>query len=101
VDKFVFRLKETGLKAPSKAALSVYPNPSENVFQVKLPEAGRLSITNLKGQNLYSGYFCELVATIDASGYQKGIYILSFTFDNQNNRIKLIKNWLNLFLRCY
>jgi hypothetical protein len=82
---------KTGLKKPGKASLPVYPNPSEGIFQVNLPQEGLLSLSDIQGKKLYSCYTRETTARIDASSYTKGIYILSFLSGNQNNKIKLIK----------
>jgi hypothetical protein len=82
---------KTGMKIPEKTVLPVYPNPSEDFFHVQLPQAGFLSLTDMHGKNLYSCYSRETSAQIDASGFSKGIYILSFLSENQTDKIKLIK----------
>jgi hypothetical protein len=81
----------TGMGTPGKAGLTVFPNPSDGIFNIQLPEAGKLSLSNISGQALFSAYYPRKNAIIDASDYMKGIYILSYISGNMNDNIKLIK----------
>ncbi len=91
VDKFMFReVKSSGITAPPQLPITVYPNPSNRIFNVKLWQAGFLSVSDINGHKIYSKYVnCSSV--IDMSGYSAGIYILSFISDNQIYKTKLIK----------
>lgn len=80
-----------GLKKTANNSLSVYPNPSTGIFQVELPAAGRLSVSDVSGRSYYSQFSNEIDTAIDASNYSKGIYILSFISGNEHYKIKLIK----------
>jgi hypothetical protein len=71
--------------------LSVFPNPSDGVFNVKLPSSGMLTLSDLHGRRLYADYSEKTDTRIDASGYAKGCYVLSFLSERQCNTMKLIK----------
>ena len=92
VDKFHFIKEGTGIKGLKQNLLNIYPNPSNGVFYVQLPQKGLLSVADMNGRNIYSEYEENLSTMIGASDFPKGIYILSFVSENQNERIKLIKN---------
>ncbi|MDR1682323.1 MAG: family 43 glycosylhydrolase [Candidatus Symbiothrix sp.] len=70
--------------------LSVYPNPSDGIFNVELSHTGWLNLSDLYGRKLYACY-SEKNTSIDTSNYAKGCYILSFVSEHQNDNIKLIK----------
>ena len=92
VDKFHFKKGGTGIKTLKQNVLSVYPNPSNGIFYVQLPQKGLLSVADMNGRNIYSEYAENLSTMIEASDFSKGIYILSFISENRNDRIKLVKN---------
>ncbi|MDR0873552.1 MAG: family 43 glycosylhydrolase [Prevotellaceae bacterium] len=91
VDKFVFSSVETGLNNPAQYPLTVYPNPSNSIFNIQLPQTGFLSVSDMYGHTVYSGYTQKNSVDIDASNYPSGLYILSFSSGNQNIKAKLIK----------
>ena len=92
VDKFHFKKGGTGIKSLKQNLLNVYPNPSDGIFYIQLPQKGLLSVVDMNGRNIYSEYAEDISTMIEVSDFSKGIYILSFVSENQNDRIKLIKN---------
>ncbi|MDR2057374.1 MAG: T9SS type A sorting domain-containing protein [Dysgonamonadaceae bacterium] len=73
-------------------SISVYPNPSEGIFHVQLPNDDLfLFVADIYGQNLYSRYTQEASTIIDLSKYPKEIYILSVEGNSQKYRAKLVK----------
>ncbi|MFW6371163.1 MAG: T9SS type A sorting domain-containing protein [Bacteroidota bacterium] len=53
----------------------VYPNPSQDgKFTVKMPEAGRVQVTNLLGKEVFSKVFLAGEHQINLSDQRKGIY---------------------------
>ena len=91
VDKFVFRKNGLNIQQSEKKLFSVYPNPTDGIFQVNLPHAGLLSVADINGRDIYSEYINNTLATIDVSEYSSGVYILSFTSENRADKTKLIK----------
>ena len=65
-------------------ALTVYPNPANNILFVEtrliasLPVANEYRITNLMGQILMSGQITDETQQIDVSNLQKGMYFITF-----------------------
>lgn len=69
-------------------AIKIYPNPVKNILNVRLEnkqtiEPLFLSIINTQGQIIYHRKFLNN-ASIDFSGFKKGIYFLRFTDDNNS-----------------
>jgi hypothetical protein len=91
-DKFTIRKSGSGLHPVHSLPVSIYPNPSLGIFNIKIPQTARLSVFNLAGQkvcqdkSIYSSY------RLDFTNEPSGVYLLLLRMDNQNYRIKLIKN---------
>ena len=73
----------------------IYPNPSDGIFNIILPdrtEALRMSVQNVNGQLMYT----EKIGTdsdfsrVDASGFPRGIYFISFVSNELNVTRKII-----------
>lgn len=76
-----------------KNTISVYPNPSNDFIFVKGIEnrtISQVSIVDILGKNVFEA--AEMNGNkIDISNLNTGIYILSITSDNKQERIKFIK----------
>ncbi|SFC73256.1 Por secretion system C-terminal sorting domain-containing protein [Flexibacter flexilis DSM 6793] len=60
-------------------AIEVYPNPSSGLFTVDLSQItgeASVSVTNLQGKKVWTGYATETVSTIDLSNLATGSYLL-------------------------
>lgn len=59
-------------------SLTIYPNPSNSKFTVKLPIQHRfsLSITDITGRNVYENKNAVGTTTIDASSFSSGVYFI-------------------------
>ncbi|KAA6303054.1 MAG: Non-reducing end alpha-L-arabinofuranosidase BoGH43A [Candidatus Ordinivivax streblomastigis] len=91
VDKFIFKNGKAGLNNPKESSVNVYPNPSGGIFNVRLSQSGYSLVSDIFGRNIYAQYTHDTDQIIDLSDYPTGIYILSFSYGDQNNKIKLIK----------
>ncbi|MCL1932958.1 MAG: T9SS type A sorting domain-containing protein [Candidatus Azobacteroides sp.] len=89
-DKFVFR-KYTSIPAINKNEITVYPNPSDGLFQILAPPTGTITINDSVGNCILEKKNNETDSTIDLSGYASGIYILTIRQENQIYQSKLIK----------
>jgi len=92
VDKFEFVKKsDTSIDEVTANLISAYPNPTDGVFRINMPEKGNVKISNISGSLVYEKALNESVNSIDLSRYPSGIYIVTVTFGNKTQHIKLIK----------
>jgi hypothetical protein len=72
---------------------NVYPNPASNNFQVNYPAGqgeAQLVISDLDGRELLHKTFAGQIETIDASQWEKGIYLVMLTNNKQTSVRKII-----------
>ena len=61
----------------------IYPNPAKKQINVLIPEkANEISISNISGQTVFNTNPNKLRFQIEVDVFPKGIYLLSFKFDN-------------------
>jgi hypothetical protein len=92
VDKFTFRKTGTGIQFPSRASVSVYPNPSTGIFGINAPQTGDLAVCDIAGRKVYRDKMIHSSCTLDLTNEPEGIYLLSLRTDDRIYRNKLIKN---------
>ena len=86
---------QIGFKENEAAALSVFPNPSSGLIQIKNSGTNqniKAMIYDISGKLVYSGMVNG--NTLDLSSFENGIYTATFTIDDGNTesaRIVLIK----------
>ena len=74
-----YGIEEDGPSTGSEA-LTVYPNPTNGIVNVRLPQCDsptEYRITNLMGQTLMSGQITAENQQIDVSGLPQGMYFIS------------------------
>lgn len=89
----------SGVNDSFKNTFSIYPNPSENIFDLNLScESGdkiEFVITNTQGKQILTGHEIsngeEFRHAFDLSGYASGVYILTLKVNNQTKTTKLVK----------
>lgn len=80
----------TGSVELSSKSLQVYPNPCQNVLNVKsVSKIQSLSLINLKGQVLLQNTYSS---TVDLSEMKSGVYILVIETESGILRKRIIKN---------
>ncbi|MGE5356097.1 MAG: T9SS type A sorting domain-containing protein [Deltaproteobacteria bacterium] len=89
-NRFLAKNKE----AFSTDEIVTYPNPFSNEFTISSESIknGRITITSVDGRRVYSESF-DQIKTIDGSGFNPGIYIVTLTGNNISitNRIVRMK----------
>jgi hypothetical protein len=90
-DKFIFRLQGTDIKPVTEIPVSIYPNPSEGMFQIQTPQAGVICLSDISGKLILKENMNNSDHTIDISNQAPGIYILSLQLKNKVYQNKLIK----------
>lgn len=89
----------SGVNDSFKNTFAIYPNPSENIFDLNLScESGDIIefvITNTQGKQILTGHEIsnseEFRHAFDLSGYASGVYILTLKVNNQTKATKLVK----------
>ncbi|SFA72941.1 Por secretion system C-terminal sorting domain-containing protein [Flavobacterium swingsii] len=72
--------------------LSVYPNPSSDVFSINSDTRGEIVVYDLIGKIIKSETIDLGITKLDLSNYPRGIYLMKITNDsNQTKTMKLIK----------
>jgi hypothetical protein len=72
--------------------LSVYPNPSSDVFSINSDTNGKIVVYDLIGKIIKSENIDLGITKLDLSNYPSGIYLIKVTNDsNQTKTMKLIK----------
>jgi hypothetical protein len=72
--------------------LSVYPNPSSNIFSINSDTRGNLVVYDLIGKIIKTETIDLGITKLDLSTYPSGIYLMKVTNDsNQTKTMKLIK----------
>jgi len=75
----------------------LYPNPTNGIFKVELPDdigdmpKGRYTIANVSGGIVKRGDINSKILDLDISGSPAGTYILSMTIDNRTSTLRIIK----------
>ncbi len=85
----------TGINENSSASVNVYPNPSNGVFTIEMPDltSGALVITDIAGHVVYSGTI-HSSDKINLSGMEQGMYIMRIADKTSGNIVikKLLVN---------
>jgi hypothetical protein len=81
----------TGIEELSSGLLIVFPNPASDRIEVYLPMKSQIEILNMEGQVLKRMAINEDHASIDVSGFAKGIYFLKVKDDHSYTVKKFIK----------
>lgn len=88
-------LKTTGINSfsESQLSISVFPNPSTAVFNIRLSEIhqdAKWEVVSIQGAEILTGYIQQNLFTIDLSTYPKGIYYLKIKQDGLQMVKKLV-----------
>jgi len=73
--------------------ISIYPNPSNGLFTIKSDFEGSVTyeITDILGKQIYkTDKLIKGENTIDASSFNKGVYLIKFEYNNRRSVQKLI-----------
>ncbi|GHT73558.1 hypothetical protein AGMMS50262_04860 [Bacteroidia bacterium] len=91
IDKYNFT-KQVGIQSVTENEISVYPNPSKDVFRLNnLPQDGTLSVFDLSGRQVYADTAVKSSYTLNLKNEPSGVYLLALRTPDQMHRIKLVK----------
>ena len=72
--------------------ISVYPNPSEGIYNLELPAIATVTINDVFGKQLFKQIYNDGKHKIDLSGFANGVYFLNCEIEGRLKIMKLIKN---------
>ncbi|TAF46877.1 MAG: T9SS C-terminal target domain-containing protein, partial [Sphingobacteriales bacterium] len=73
-----------------ESAISIYPNPASNSFNVATAGGVKIAITTLDGKLIKSISAKDKLTTIDSSKWNPGVYIINVQTENQSTIKKLV-----------
>ncbi len=88
------RRKNVGTSIAPEAifAVSVYPNPTNDILQVSSSESIRyLEITATDGKTLFTSKSGEIARGLDISGLAPGMYLVKVVFQNEQS---VVRKWV-------
>lgn len=85
----------TSISEPEKKNFSIYPNPTNNLFNIQFNElfSGSIVITDISGRLIKSETFNDkMEITLSLDSYSSGIYFVSVINQNKvNETVKIVK----------
>ncbi|MBN8567447.1 MAG: T9SS type A sorting domain-containing protein, partial [Flavobacteriales bacterium] len=79
-----------GIEDFSKDLVKFYPNPSNGVITISLPETAKISISDLSGKVVYAASLTEGETTININNLSSGVYLINFAGDTFTKTDKII-----------
>jgi hypothetical protein len=73
--------------------VSVYPNPSNEAFNIYAPELNTtaiIQVTNLAGQTVFTGEMSNGTATINTSAWNSGMYLVTLNSEKGSYTTKMM-----------
>lgn len=72
--------------------ISVFPNPTTDYVNISSPEAGKLSVMNLNGQEIYSSAInAQESLALSTGDWEKGVYLIQIATENGQSTVKIVK----------
>ena len=89
-----FQANTMGLSSIKNRSFSVYPNPSNNVwnFKTNSTEITSISITDISGKMVFSKAISLNEYSVNASEFSNGMYFATVTIGQNTETFKLVKN---------
>ena len=95
-DILVYDPENVSLHDYSLPSISIYPNPSKDIFEiaVKNQNIEEIIIYNSLGKTIFEDKMIKSSSkyTLDLDSRQSGVYIMSININGQNFFYKLLKN---------
>jgi len=73
-------------------SISIYPNPSKDIFEIDLNKNANYKLFNIQGQEVLRGSFIQGLNNLNTRSLSSGIYVLNLESDIGIVSKKLVKN---------
>jgi hypothetical protein len=70
--------------------VSIYPNPSNGLFNVKVEQNCKLNVIDIAGKSIFQGELSNAVNTVDLSKVQAGMYFFKISSENNSSIQRVI-----------
>ena len=74
----------------SQEAIKFYPNPTNGIVNISLPETTLVTVTDLSGKIIINKEFFAGDSSFDLGGLSKGVYIINFVGENIRKTDKIL-----------
>lgn len=79
-----------GVEDFANELVKFYPNPSNGLITISLPEIAKITISDLSGKVVYTSTLNNGESTINLNNLSSGIYLINFVGDSLNKTDKII-----------
>jgi hypothetical protein len=79
-----------GVEDFANELVKFYPNPSNGLITISLPEIAKITISDLSGKVVYTSTLNDGESTINLNNLSSGIYLINFVGDSLNKTDKII-----------
>ncbi len=79
-----------GVEDFANELVKFYPNPSNGLITISLPEIAKITISDLSGKVVYTSTLNDGESTINLNNLSSGIYLINFVGDSFNKTDKII-----------
>jgi PKD repeat protein len=88
----VIVLNANGINESSSLEMKIFPNPTESIIWISLPEAGELKIYDAIGKIVVSKSVTQGIQLIDIHALSNGAYLVNFIGEKVLLTTKLVKS---------
>lgn len=81
----------TGINETAMEAITLYPNPVQNILNFVSAEKGVLTLSDMTGKVLLQTNVNSTLTNIDLSAYSNQVYVLSFSNESLSRTFKVVK----------
>lgn len=86
----VYEQQSLNISTLQSNGISIYPNPSNGIFNIECNNKAKIRITDLTGKEIQELSTVNNMLSIDISKQPKGIYIINFEIKNRTVSTKII-----------
>ncbi len=79
-----------GVEDFANELVKFYPNPSNGLITISLPQIAKITISDLSGKVVYTSTLNDGESTINLNNLSSGIYLINFVGDSLNKTDKII-----------
>ncbi len=79
-----------GIAENTLKQIELYPNPASEILNIKTEENSQVFITDMSGRTVYSTVSNKKLLTVNVSGFENGVYVVTVLKDGKKSREKVL-----------